>query len=72
MHKACIEFYDELVFNSLKYEKAPRAKIKFYRKNDKKILEIETDSISNLRAAINSFIKWAEMIEEIRKEIKRD
>jgi len=66
--KLIIEIEDEhshLIFNSLKYETAPRAKINFSMKEKKLIMEMETDSISNLRAACNSFLKWIDMIKNI-------
>ena len=76
MHRIRIEIESEsgnIIFNSLRYEEAPRAKIKWDKKGKKVFLEIEADSISNLRAAINSFAKWIHMVERIvetMKEIK--
>ncbi len=64
--------FNEIIYNALKYEEAPRANIKCYMHNNKLIFEIETNSISNLRAACNSFIKWINMIIEISKDIQKD
>ena len=73
MHKFIIEIegkYNDIIFNALRYEEAPRAKIKCYMKKNKLIFEIETDSISNLRAACNSFLKWIDMVKNIVEKIQ--
>jgi len=73
MHRIIIEIESEInkiIFNALRYEEAPRAKIKFYMKGKKLFLEIEASSISNLRAACNSFIKWIDMVEKISEKFK--
>ena len=68
MHRIRIEIEsknNDIIFNSLRYEEAPRAKINWDKKGKKIFLEIEADSIPNLRAAINSFAKWIDMVEKI-------
>ncbi|HHF56105.1 MAG TPA: hypothetical protein ENL42_04225 [Thermoplasmatales archaeon] len=73
MHRVKIEIeseYGDIIFNSLKYEEAPRAKIKWGREGNKIFIEIEADTISNLRAAINSFAKWIDMVERIAKNME--
>jgi len=36
------------------------------------IFDIEAESLSNLRAALNSFIKWMDMVEKIGEEMDSD
>lgn len=72
MHKMICEIkskYSKIIFNSLKIEEAPRAKVKFLLDGDRLIFEIEAESISSLRASANSFIKWIDMVEKIAEKI---
>ncbi|HEC87771.1 MAG TPA: hypothetical protein ENI52_00460 [Thermoplasmata archaeon] len=74
MHKIRCEIeseYSEIIFNSLKHEEAPRAKVKFSLKGDKLIFVVEAKSISGLRASSNSFIKWINMVEKIAEKIDK-
>ncbi len=57
--------YNDLILNSLKGEGTPNANFKVYKKGGKLYIEIEAESISNARAAINSFIRWIDMVEKI-------
>ncbi|HEC76649.1 MAG TPA: hypothetical protein ENI33_05280 [Thermoplasmatales archaeon] len=73
MHKIRCEIeseYSKTIFNSLKQEEAPRAKVKFSLEGDKLIFEVEAKSISSLRASSNSFIKWIDMVEKIAEKIE--
>lgn len=75
MHKIKLEIrskYNETIYNALRYEEAPKVNVKCYLKNKKLFFEIEANSISNLRAACNAFIKWIDMIERIINEIKEN
>ena len=72
MHSIRIEIereYGDIIFDALRHEEAPRAKIKWGRKGNKIFIEIEADTIPNLRAAINSFAKWIDMVERIAETI---
>ncbi|MEM1513559.1 MAG: KEOPS complex subunit Pcc1 [Candidatus Thermoplasmatota archaeon] len=57
--------YNDLILNALKGEITPNADVKIYKKEKKLYIEIETKSISNARAAINSFARWIDMVEKI-------
>lgn len=57
--------HNDLILNALKGEGAPNADVKIYKKDGRLYLEIEAKSISNARAAINSFIRWIDMVEKI-------
>ncbi|HDN95526.1 MAG TPA: hypothetical protein ENG71_00470 [Thermoplasmatales archaeon] len=73
MHRIKLEIdskYNDIIFNSLRHEEAPHSKIKCYMEGKKLIFEFEANSISNLRAACNSFIKWIDMVEKIAEEIE--
>ncbi len=73
MHRIKLEIdskYNDIIFNSLRHEEAPHSKIKCYMDGKKLVFEFEADSISNLRAACNSFIKWIDMVEKIAEEME--
>ncbi|MBC7081791.1 MAG: hypothetical protein H5T44_06100 [Thermoplasmatales archaeon] len=57
--------HNDLIFNSLKGESTPNANFKIYKDKEKLYVEIEAKNISNARAAVNSFIRWIDMVEEI-------
>ncbi|MEM2935405.1 MAG: KEOPS complex subunit Pcc1 [Candidatus Thermoplasmatota archaeon] len=57
--------HNDLILNVLKDEFTPNADVKIYKKDKKIYLEIDAKSISNARAAINSFVRWIDMIEKI-------
>ncbi|MBC7129112.1 MAG: hypothetical protein H5T45_05210 [Thermoplasmatales archaeon] len=57
--------HNDLIFNALKGESAPNANVRIYKKDGKLYIEIEAGSISNARAAINSFVRWIDMVEKI-------
>ncbi len=57
----------ELLYNVLKNEEAPRCKIKFSLSDGKLLIKIRAKTISNLRAAINSFMIWIDMVNKIAK-----
>jgi len=67
MHEAeiKIERNADIIYNALRYEEAPRCRIKFELKKEKLIIKIEAKNISNLRAAMNSFLRWIDMIEKL-------
>jgi len=58
----------EIIYNALKIESAPNANVDISFDNGKLVLFIKAEKISNLRAAINSFIRWIEMIRKIAGE----
>ncbi|MCD6512918.1 MAG: hypothetical protein J7K61_04890 [Thermoplasmata archaeon] len=58
----------EIIYNALKIESAPNANVDISFDNGKLVLFIKAEKISNLRAAINSFIRWIEMIRKISGE----
>lgn len=52
-----------IIYNSLLPETGrdiPRSKFNLFVKNDKLFLEIKSDDINSLRAAINSYLRWIE------------
>ena len=57
----------ELLYNVLKNEEAPRCKIKFSLSDEKLVINMKAKTISNLRAAINSFMIWIDMVNRIVK-----
>ena len=57
--------HNELILNALKGEGAPNVNVKIYEKNGKLYIEIEGKSLSNVRAAFNSFIRWIDMVDRI-------
>jgi len=73
MHRAEIKIkgrFAGIVFQALRHEEAPNANIKARRKGDEVYFEIEAESISNLRASLNSFLKWANMVERIGEKVE--
>jgi len=75
MHRARIEIksrFAETIFHALRQEEAPNAAIKCRMRGNAVIFDIEAESLSNLRAALNSFIKWMDMVERIGEEIDSD
>ncbi len=58
----------EIIYNALKIESAPNANVDISFDDGKLVLFIKAEKISNLRAAINSFIRWIEMIRKIAGE----
>ncbi|HHO56985.1 MAG TPA: hypothetical protein ENJ70_00350 [Thermoplasmatales archaeon] len=73
MHRAEIKIksrFAETIFHALRQEEAPSAKINCRMEGDAVIFEIETESISNLRAALNSFIKWIDMVERVAEKVE--
>ncbi len=54
----------EIIYEALKIESAPNANVEVSF-NGKFMLRIKAEKISNLRAAINSFIRWIEMAKRI-------
>jgi len=74
MHHAQIKIrsrFAEIIFHALRQEEAPNARIKCRMDNNTVIFEIEAESLSNLRAALNSFIKWMDMVERIGQEMEK-
>lgn len=68
MHKIEIKIESKnskILYDAIRHEEAPRAKVYFKLEGNKLIIRIEGKRISNLRAAINSFMKWIDMIEKI-------
>ena len=71
MHKAEIKVKEnaEILYNALKYEEAPRCRTKFELKDGSLTITIESKSASNLRAALNSFLRWIDMLEKLMEKI---
>ena len=67
MHEAkiIVEKNAEILYHALRYEEAPRCRVKYSLKNKKFFITIESKNISNLRAAINSFLIWIDMLEKL-------
>jgi len=72
MHRAEIKVKEnaEILYNALKYEEAPRCITKFELEDGKLTIMIEAKSVSNLRAALNSFLRWIDMLEKLMAKIK--
>ncbi|MCD6222259.1 MAG: hypothetical protein J7K12_01050 [Thermoplasmata archaeon] len=72
MHRAEIKVKEnaEILYNALKYEEAPRCRTKFELEDGKLTITIEAKSVSNLRAALNSFLRWIDMLEKLMAKIK--
>ncbi len=46
-----------------------RAKIDLERSSDGLTLELKADDVNALRAAINSYLRWLKIIEELKDEV---
>ena len=71
MHTVRIEVkgrYIPLIFDVLRHEETPTSKINYMIDDNTLIFECEAETISNLRAICNTFIKWVDMIEQIAKK----
>ena len=63
------EKHAEILYEVLRHEIAPRCRVEFKLDNKKFVIRIRAKSISNLRAAANSFLKWIDMVEKIMEGI---
>ncbi|NIA10236.1 MAG: hypothetical protein GWP10_11060 [Nitrospiraceae bacterium] len=68
MHRAIISIESkksDVIYDSIKQEAAPRANVSVSKKGNVVEIEILSENASNLRAALNSFLKWIDMVERI-------
>jgi len=68
MHRVSISIESrksDVIYNSIKQEAAPRANVSINKRGDTVEIDISSESTSNLRAALNSFLKWIDMVDEI-------
>ncbi|HHH78328.1 MAG TPA: hypothetical protein ENL18_03835 [Thermoplasmatales archaeon] len=68
MHRVLISIESrksDVIYNSIKQEAAPRANVNVSKKGDVVEIEILSENASNLRAALNSFLKWIDMVDRI-------
>jgi tRNA threonylcarbamoyladenosine modification (KEOPS) complex Pcc1 subunit len=68
MHRALVTVESrksDVVYNSIKQEAAPRVNVRISSNGDVVEIEILSENSSNLRAALNSFLKWIDMVDRI-------
>lgn len=66
-----IEGVGEAVFKSIKQEeKGSISRAKVYQSGEKLILEIEAEDVSDLRAAINSWLRLIKMCAEVEEVLE--
>lgn len=61
--------HSSILFHALRHEEAPHSSIRFFHTGDTIIIACEADSIAHLRAAANSLMQWAAMVERIMEEM---
>ncbi|WP_456329295.1 KEOPS complex subunit Pcc1 [Archaeoglobus sp.] len=66
-----IDGIDEAIFKSIKQEeKEAISRAKVYQSEEKLVLEIEAEDVSDLRAAINSWLRLIKMCVEVEEVLK--
>ncbi len=68
MHRAFITIESSrsgIFYDALKQETAPRANISVNKIDGALEIEISSENASNLRAALNSFLKWIDLADRI-------
>lgn len=66
-----IDGIDEAIFKSIRQEeKGSISRAKVYQSGEKLILEIEAEDVSDLRAAINSWLRLIKMCVEINEVLR--
>ncbi|WP_290596935.1 MULTISPECIES: KEOPS complex subunit Pcc1 [unclassified Archaeoglobus] len=66
-----IDGIDEAIFKSIRQEeKRSISRAKVYQSGEKLILEIEAEDVSDLRAAINSWLRLIKMCVEINEVLR--
>ncbi len=66
-----IDGIDEAIFKSIKQEeKEAISRAKVYQSGEKLVLEIEAEDVSDLRAAINSWLRLIKMCVEVEEVLK--
>jgi len=66
-----IEGIDDAIFKSIKQEeKGSVSRAKVYQSGEKLVLEIEAEEISDLRAAVNSWLRLIKMCVEVEEVLK--
>jgi len=68
MHRASIVIESErsdVIYNAIKQETAPRASVSIKKKEKTIKMEITSESAANLRASLNSFLKWIDLVDKI-------
>ena len=68
MHRASVVIESErsdVIYNAIKQETAPRADVSIDFDGKSLKLEISSENATNLRAALNSFLKWADLVDKI-------
>jgi len=74
MHRASVVIESErsdVIYNAIKQETAPRAGVSIRREGKAVKIEISAENASNLRAALNSFLKWADLADKIGDVVKK-
>jgi KEOPS complex subunit Pcc1 len=75
MRRATITFAGpeaRLVYESLRPEAGrdvPKARIRLRSERGRMALTIEADDTSALRAAVNSYLRWADVAARVRREV---
>lgn len=66
-----IDGIDEAIFKSIRQEeKGSISRAKVYQSGEKLILEIEAEDVSDLRAAINSWLRLIKMCVELNEVLR--
>ena len=52
-------------------ERIPRTRVEVLEGEGEVVIRIEADDLASLRAALNSYIRWADVAEETAKEAGR-
>ncbi|RLF45513.1 MAG: hypothetical protein DRN17_02405 [Thermoplasmata archaeon] len=74
MHRASVVIESErsdVIYNAIKQETAPRANVSIDFDGKSLKLEISSENATNLRAALNSFLKWADLVDKIGDVVSR-
>jgi len=75
MHRASVVMESErsdVIYNAIKQETAPRANVSIKKEGKIIKMEITSESAANLRAALNSFLKWADLADKIGDVVKEE
>ena len=76
MHRATITFAGpeaRVVYESLRPEAGrdvPKARVSLRATRSRVALTIDADDTSALRAAVNSYLRWADLAARVRREVR--
>lgn len=68
MHRAFITIESsrsDILYDAVKQETTPRANVSVHKTDGTLEIEISSENASNLRAALNSFLKWIDLADRV-------